>query len=151
MLPFGEYREKTEESPTLTKNDVGEHVSRMINTRIISTKSPWMSRFKVGDVYTMPVSHSYGKFYCTDSELLSYIRNGQIAAQYTDKYGNSGMDIEINPNGSIGGIEALTSPDGKILGKMAHSERMFGENLYKNMPKSENQNIFKAGIDYFKG
>ena len=151
LLPFGEYREKTEESPTLTKNDVGEHVSRMINTRIISTKSPWMSRFKVGDVYTMPVSHSYGKFYCTDSELLSYIRNGQIAAQYTDKYGNSGMDIEINPNGSIGGIEALTSPDGKILGKMAHSERMFGENLYKNMPKSENQNIFKAGIDYFKG
>ena len=151
LLPFGEYRDKTEESPTLTKNDVNEHVSRMINTRIISTKSPWMSTFKVGDVYTMPISHSFGKFYCTDSELLAYIRNGQIAAQYTDKDGNSGMDIEINPNGSIGGIETLTSPDGRILGKMGHSERMFGENLYKNIQRSENQNIFKAGIEYFKG
>ncbi|RCW50774.1 MULTISPECIES: phosphoribosylformylglycinamidine synthase [unclassified Halanaerobium] len=149
LLPYGEMRELTDSSPTLTFNTIGRHVSTMVHTRIASDKSPWFSSVEVGDIHTVPVSHGEGRF-VADLKLIEKLRaNGQIAAQYVDFEGNPSMDIEFNPNGSMAAVEAISSPDGRILGKMAHSERI-GSSVCKNIPGQKDQKIFKAGIDYFK-
>lgn len=149
LLPYGRITEPDEKAPTLTYNDIGRHQSKLINTRIASIKSPWMANCEVGDVHTLAISHGEGKFVASDDVLKELISNGQIATQYVDFKGNAAMDIAYNPNHSIMAIEGITSPDGRIFGKMAHSERA-GENIFKNVPGNKYQRIFEAGVNYFK-
>ncbi|ERI94446.1 phosphoribosylformylglycinamidine synthase [Clostridiales bacterium oral taxon 876 str. F0540] len=149
LLPYGEIRDIEENNPTLTYNEIGRHVSKVVKTKITSNLSPWFSNVKVGDIHWVPVSHGEGRFIAREEEIERLIKNGQIAAQYVDFSGNATYDINHNPNGSCYAVEAITSPDGRILGKMAHSERV-GENLLKNIPGNKNQKIFESGIDYFK-
>jgi phosphoribosylformylglycinamidine synthase len=149
LLPFGEIREPSEHMATLTYNDIGRHQSKLIRTRIASVKSPWMSLCDVDDVHTIAISHGEGKFVAPDDILEDMIKNGQVAAQYVDFEGNAAMDIDFNPNHSVMAIEAVTSPDGRIMGKMAHSER-WCENVFKNVPGNKEQKIFEAGVNYFK-
>lgn len=139
LLPYGEIREIDENSPTLTFNSIGSHVSTMAKTEIVSNLSPWFSNTKVGEVYTMPISHGEGRFVANEAELEKLIKNGQIATRYVD----------FNPNGSLLGVEAITSPDGRVLGKMGHSERI-GKNVCKNIPGEKDQRIFEAGVGYFR-
>lgn len=139
LLPYGEIREIDENSPTLTFNGIGSHVSTMAKTEIVSNLSPWFSNTKVGEVYTMPISHGEGRFVANEAELEKLIKNGQIATRYVD----------FNPNGSLLGVEAITSPDGRVLGKMGHSERI-GKNVCKNIPGEKDQRIFEAGVRYFR-
>ncbi len=149
LLPYGEIREPSEANPTLTYNDIGRHQSRLVRTRVASVRSPWMSLCDVGDVYTTAVSHGEGKFVASDEMLGQLVKNGQIASQYVDFEGNAAMDIDFNPNHSYMAIEAVTSPDGRILGKMAHTERA-GKDIYRNVPGDKFQRIFEAGVRYFK-
>ncbi|MFW6273988.1 MAG: phosphoribosylformylglycinamidine synthase, partial [Halanaerobium sp.] len=149
LVPYGEIRELTEKTPTLTYNTIGRHISCMANTKITSNKSPWFANVEVGDIYSIAFSHGEGRF-TADQELIKELQqNGQIAAQYVDFNGKPSMDIEFNPNGSIGAVEAITSPDGRVLGKMGHSERI-GKNVAKNISGKKDQKLFKAGVDYFK-
>ncbi|WP_027400468.1 phosphoribosylformylglycinamidine synthase [Anaerovorax odorimutans] len=149
LVPYGKIIETDENSPTLTYNRIGRHASCLVNTRIASVKSPWLSNVQVGDVHTIPVSHGEGRFIANDSVLNELKKNGQIATQYVDLEKEPTLDIRFNPNGSAMAIEGITSPDGRILGKMGHSERI-GENLYKNVPGNYDQKIFKSGVEYFK-
>ncbi len=149
LLPYGEIRDMDEDSPTLTYNLIGRHVSGMVRTRVASVKSPWLRGVEVGDIHTIPVSHGEGRFIATEDTLQDLINNGQVATQYVDLSDTATMKTEFNPNGSMMAIEGITSPDGRILGKMGHSERI-GNNLYKNIPGNMNQNIFKSGIEFFK-
>jgi len=135
--------------PTLTFNAIGRHQSRYIKTKISSTLSPWLSKCEVGDEHLIPVSHGEGRFVASDELVASLAANGQIAAQYVDAGGNPSMATEYNPNGSVCAIEALTSADGRILGKMGHSERR-GEFVGKNVPGEKFQPLFESGISYFK-
>ncbi len=148
LLPFGEIRPLEEHAPTLTHNKIGRHVSCMSQTQIASNLSPWLNKTKVGDVYTIPMSHGEGRFVAEDHVLQELINNGQIATQYVDQYGQATYQGRYNPNGSIYAIEGITSPDGRILGKMGHSERV-AQDIHKNIPGNKNQNIFRAGIEYF--
>ena len=149
LLPFGEIREPSEELATLTYNDIGRHQSKLIRTRVASVKSPWMSLCEVDDVHTIAISHGEGKFVAPEGMIEELAANGQIATQYVDFEGNAAMDIDFNPNHSMMAIEAITSPDGRILGKMAHSER-YCSNVFKNVPGNKEQKIFEAGVNYFK-
>ena len=149
LLPFGEIREPDEDMATLTYNDIGRHQSRLVRTRVASVKSPWMSLCDVDDVHTIAVSHGEGKFVADESIINSMIENGQIATQYVDFDNNAAMDIQFNPNHSVMAIEAVTSPEGRILGKMAHTER-WCENVFKNVPGNKEQKLFQAGVNYFK-
>ncbi|MDD2361374.1 MAG: phosphoribosylformylglycinamidine synthase [Oscillospiraceae bacterium] len=149
LVPYGRIIELSEQDPTLTFNTLGRHVSRMVYTRVTSVKSPWLSGCDTGDIHCVPVSHGEGRFYANDSILHKLAANGQIATQYVSPDGKPSDDIEWNPNGSLCAVEGITSPDGRILGKMGHSERM-GENLYKNVPGNKDQHIFESGILYFK-
>ncbi len=149
LVPYGDIRELTEDAPTLTYNTIGRHVSCMVNTRIVSNKSPWLANFSVGDIHTIPVSHGEGRFVAGKKVVQQLFENGQLATQYVDFKGNPAMDIQFNPNGSVYAIEGITSPDGRILGKMGHSERT-GANIAKNIPGSKNQSIFIAGVEYFR-
>jgi len=149
LLPYGEIMDMTADSPTLTYNKIGRHVSRLVHTKVVSNLSPWFNNAKVGDIYTVAVSHGEGRFVANRQEIELMIKNGQIATQYVDFDGNPSYDIRYNPNGSVEAIEAITSPDGRILGKMGHSERI-GSNLYLNVPGEKDQKIFEAGIDYYK-
>ncbi|MCX7779780.1 MAG: phosphoribosylformylglycinamidine synthase [Negativicutes bacterium] len=149
LLPYGEIRDLDDNSPTLTYNVIGRHVSTMVRTKIVSNLSPWLSLTQVGDVHTVPVSHGEGRFVATAAQLGQLFRNGQVAAQYVDFDGNPSYDIRFNPNGSLEAIEAITSPDGRILGKMAHSERI-GANVGINVPGEKDQRIFEAGVKYFQ-
>ncbi len=149
LVPYGEIRDTDCDSPTLTFNKIGRHVSCMVDTKIVSNKSPWLWGTETGDVYTIPVSHGEGRFFANDDVVKNLITNGQVATQYVDFNGNASYDIRFNPNGSVYAIEGITSPDGRVLGKMGHSERI-GTNLYKNIPGCKDQKIFKSGIDYFK-
>ena len=149
LVPYGEIREITEDSPTLTYNKIGRHVSRMVRTKIASNKSPWFSNVNVGDTFTVPVSHGEGRFVACEEEIKRLIANGQIATQYVDFNGNATYDIEFNPNGSYYAVEGITSPDGRVLGKMAHSERI-GENVSINVYGEMDMKIFKSGVEYFK-
>jgi len=149
LLPYGEIREINSNSPTLTFNSIGRHVSCMVRTRIASNISPWFSNVKVGDIHTIAVSHGEGRFVAPDEVIQALASNGQIATQYVDMDGNATYDIRYNPNGSMYAIEGITSPDGRILGKMGHSERK-GTNVCVNIPGNKDQMIFEAGISYFR-
>ncbi|MDP4119932.1 MAG: phosphoribosylformylglycinamidine synthase [Bacillota bacterium] len=149
LVPYGEIRELSEYDPTLTFNTLGRHISHMAYTKIVSVKSPWLSGVNAGDIHAVPVSHGEGRFVASQSTLETLISNGQIATQYVDINGCAVDDVNYNLNGSLYAIEGITSPDGRVLGKMGHSERK-GENLYKNVPFEKDQKIFESGIAYFK-
>lgn len=149
LLPFGEIRDIEENYPTLTYNKIGRHVSRVVNTKVVSNLSPWFNNVSVGDIYSIAVSHGEGRFVASSAAIEEMKNRGQIASQYVDFNGNPSYDIRFNPNGSYYAVEGITSPDGRILGKMAHSERI-GENIMKNIPGNKDQKLFDAGINYFK-
>ncbi len=148
LVPYGEIREPQAGAPTLTFNDIGRHIACYATTRVASTKSPWLSHTTLGDLHTVPFSHGEGKFYASEEEIKALAANGQIATQYTDLSGNPSMDIRYNPNGSLYAIEGITSPCGRVLGKMGHTERR-GNDVAKNIPGEKIQPLFKAGVDYF--
>ena len=149
LLPYGEFREQDLNSPTLTQNSIGRYVSCMVQTRIASAKSPWFSNVNVGDIHTIPVSHEDGRFVAPEDMIKALAANGQIATQYVDMEGKATYDIRYNPNGSMYAIEGITSPDGRILGKLGNSERK-GTYVCINVPGNKDQKIFEAGIQYFK-
>ncbi len=148
LVPEGKIVDGTEDSPTLTYNKIGRHASCLVRTGITSVKSPWLAGVDAGDVFTIPVSHGEGRFIAKPEVLERLIANGQIATQYVDFDGKPSMDIAFNPNGSMMAIEGITSPDGRVLGKMGHSERI-GKNLYKNVIGEKDQRIFESGVKYF--
>ncbi len=151
LVPYGEIQQPKQsdsDSPTLTFNDIGRHIARYATTRITSTKSPWLAHCQVGDLHNIPFSHGEGKFYASDKQINQLAKNGQIATQYTDLEGKPSMDIAWNPNGSLYGIESITSPCGRVLGKMGHTERR-GQDVAKNISGNKHQPLFKAGVDYF--
>ena len=149
LVPEGRIVDGTESSPTLTYNTIGRHASCLVRTGIASVKSPWLAGVNVGDVFTIPVSHGEGRFIASPEVLERLIANGQVATQYVDFDGNPSMDIAFNPNGSVMAIEGITSPDGRVFGKMGHSERI-GRNLYKNVIGEKDMKIFESGVNYFK-
>ena len=149
LVPEGKIVDMTENSPTLTYNKIGRHASCLVRTGITSVKSPWLAGVEAGDVFTIPVSHGEGRFIADDETLARLAANGQIATQYVDFDGNPSMDIAFNPNGSVMAIEGITSPDGRVFGKMGHSERI-GKNVYKNVTGEKDQKIFESGVKYFK-
>ncbi|HWR19695.1 MAG TPA: phosphoribosylformylglycinamidine synthase [Clostridia bacterium] len=149
LLPYGRIMPLTEAAPTLTYNQISRHQSRLVRTRIASDISPWLTYAKVGEVYTVPVSHGEGRFLCADGVLQELIANGQIATQYANENGRVSMDIFVNPNGSRAAVEGITSPDGRIFGKMGHSERI-GNGLYKNVEGVFDLRLFEAAVAYFK-
>ena len=149
LVPFGEIMDMTDVSPTLTFNTIARHQSMLVRTRIASNKSPWLYGTEVDDVHTVAISHGEGRFVAPPELLADMAKNGQIATQYVDMDGNPTMDIHFNPNTSMMAIEGITSPDGRVLGKMGHSERI-GQNLYRNVPGEKDQKIFESGVAYFK-
>ncbi|GAE03018.1 phosphoribosylformylglycinamidine synthase [Clostridium botulinum B str. Osaka05] len=149
LVPFGEIRDIDENCPTLTYNDIGRHQSKIAYTKVVSSLSPWFNNVEVGDIHGIPISHGEGKFYAKDNVMKKLIDNGQIVTQYVDVNGNVTSDIKYNPNGSVFAVEGICSPDGRILGKMAHSERI-GYGTLKNVSGNKDQKIFDAGIKYFK-
>ena len=148
LVPFGDIRPMDEECPTLTFNTIGRHQSRLVRTRVASNLSPWLSRCEVGDIHTVPVSHGEGRFVASPELAAQLAANGQIATQYVDEQGVPSMSLDVNPNGSVLAIEGITSPDGRILGKMGHSERR-GYGLYQNVPGDRYQQLFEGGVGYF--
>ena len=149
LVPYGEIREIKPSDPTLTFNTIGRHISQMAYTRVTSVKSPWLAGVNAGDVFAVPISHGEGRF-TADAETINRLaENGQIATQYVDLNGEPVSDMPFNPNGSVCAIEGITSPDGRVLGKMGHCERK-GENLYANVPFEKDMKIFESGVNYFK-
>ena len=149
LVPYGEIVDMTDESPTLTFNTIARHQSMMVNTRIASNKSPWLYGCEGGDIHTIPISHGEGRFVAPLSLIQRLANNGQIATQYVDMDGKPTMDIRYNPNTSIDAIEGITSPDGRVFGKMGHSERK-GSFICKNVQGNKDQKIFESGVAYFK-
>ena len=149
LVPYGEIRDMRPDSPTLTFNTVARHQSKMVNTRIASNKSPWLAGCEVGDIHSIAISHGEGRFVATAEEIAQLAKNGQIATQYVDFAGEPTYDIHCNPNTSVQAIEGITSPDGRVLGKMGHSERI-GTDVVKNVPGVKDQKIFESGVNYFK-
>lgn len=149
LVPYGEIVDIEEGMATLTYNEINRHMSSIIRTKITSNKSPWFSEVNIGDIHSVAISHGEGRFVAPKEILEKLSKNGQIATQYVDLNGNISMDMPYNPNGSMLAIEGITSPDGRILGKMGHSERI-GEDLYKNIPGNFDQKIFKAGVNYYR-
>lgn len=148
LLPYGEIVDMENNSPTLTFNTIGRHQSKMVHTRIACNKSPWLANVNVGDIHTIAISHGEGRFVADKKLLKSMTLNGQIATQYVDLNGDATYDIHFNPNTSIYAIEGITSPNGRIFGKMGHSERI-GTNICKNVPGYKDQKIFQSGVEYF--
>ena len=148
LVPFGEIIDTDETCPTLSYNVIGRHQSRIVRTRIASNNSPWLAKMQVGDVVNVPISHGEGRFLCFDELLAKLSANGQIATQYVDLSGNPTMDVDFNPNGSVWAIEGITSPDGRVFGKMGHAERI-GSSLYRNVPGDYDLHLFEAAKDYF--
>ena len=149
LLPYGEIREMNSNSPTLTFNTIARHQSKMVRTKVVSKMSPWFSGVELGEEFIIPISHGEGRFIVSEELEKELIENGQIATQYVDLNGNATYDIAYNPNGSIDAIEGITSPDGRILGKMGHSERCYRE-IEKNILGKKDQKIFESGINYYK-
>ena len=149
LVPYGDIRPITPYDPTLTFNTIGRHQSMLVRTRIASAGSPWLSKCEVGNEYTIAISHGEGRFVAPQEVLDTLLKNGQIATQYVDHSGAPTMDQRYNPNGSVLAIEGITSPDGRVFGKMGHSERS-GQYLYKNVTGDKYQPIFEGGVDYFK-
>ena len=149
LLPSGQIQPLTEESPTLTYNTMGRHISCMVRTKVISTSSPWLSQCRIGDIYTVPISHGEGRFVATHDQLQELLRNQQIGTHYVDPQGHPSYDLRWNPNQSMGYVESILSPDGHVLGKMAHVERI-GYGVHKNIDGHLVMPIFGSGVQYFK-
>ena len=149
LVPYGEIVDIKEDMATLTYNNINRHMSSIIRTRVTSNKSPWFSEVNAGDIHSVAISHGEGRFVAPESLIKKLIENGQVATQYVDLEGNVSLNMPYNPNGSMYGIEGITSPDGRVLGKMAHSERS-GEDIFKNIPGNYDQKIFESGVKYFK-
>ena len=148
LVPYGEIREQDPGSPTLTFNSL-RYMSRMAWTRVVSNTSPWFARLEPGDTHVVAIAHGEGRIVGAGTELRELLARGQVATQYVDETGRPTMDIEYNPNGSALAIESLTSPDGRVLGKMAHAER-YASNVWKNVPGGKDMQLFQAGVDYFR-
>jgi phosphoribosylformylglycinamidine synthase len=148
LLEHGEISDMSENSPTLTFNTIGRHVSRMIRTKVVSVHSPWFLCCQPGDIHTIPVSHGEGRFVASKEVFDRMVVGGQIATQYVDLNGEPSLHFDFNPNGSMNAVEGITSPDGRILGKMAHSERK-GYKVGINIPGNKDQKLFESGIKYF--
>jgi len=149
LLPGGRFTDITKDSPTLTLGTMGRHQSQMVSVRVAATLSPWFSRYEAGRCYTLPISNGEGRFLCSQAQYEALAQNGQIAAQYADRNGRPTMAMPHNPSGSLYAIEAITSPDGRIMGRMGHSERML-EGLYKNLPTTGEDPLFLGAIDYYR-
>ncbi|HGC7403049.1 TPA: phosphoribosylformylglycinamidine synthase [Streptococcus agalactiae] len=150
LLPYGNFEEAGETSPTLFYNDANQHVAKMVETRIANTNSPWLAGVEVGDIHVIPVSHGEGKFVVSASEFAELRDNGQIWSQYVDFDGQPSMDSKYNPNGSVNAIEGITSKNGQIIGKMGHSER-WEDGLFQNIPGNKDQKLFESAVKYFTG
>ena len=150
LVPYGKIMDSDCDMPTLTYNVIGRHQSRLVRTRIASNMSPWLRGCNVGDVYTVPISHGEGRFFASEETVRELAKNGQIATQYVDMLDQPTADVRFNPNGSIFAIEGITSPDGRVFGKMGHSERK-GFGLYKNVPGEFDMKLFESAVKYFKG
>ncbi len=149
LVPYGKIIDTDENCPTLTYNTIARHQSRIVRTRIASNKSPWLALTEVGDIYNVPISHGEGRFLASEELIRKLAENGQIATQYVDLEGNATVDVHFNPNDSMFAIEGITSPDGRVFGKMGHSERI-GDGLYKNVEGNYDIQMFKAAVKYFK-
>ena len=149
LLPTGKMVGQQEDSPTLAMNTIGRHVSKMVYTKVVSDKSPWLQKANLGGVYCIPASHGEGRFVANPEWIGKLLENGQVATQYVDDKGKPVMDGFWNPNGSYMAIEGITSPDGRILGKMAHSERR-GEAVAMNITGEQDMKIFESGVEYFQ-
>lgn len=149
LVPYGEIRKAESNSPTLTFNTIGRHMSRLAATRIASVKSPWLAGVEAGDIHQIAISHGEGRFVASPETIAEMEKNGQIATQYVDQNGEPTYDMPSNPNGSYYAIEGITSPDGRVFGKMGHSER-FAANVFKNVPGNKDQKLFESGVKYFK-
>ena len=149
LVPYGDIVDATPEAPTLTFNTIGRHQSRLVRTRVASNLSPWLAQCEQGSDYTVAISHGEGRFVASDEVLARLIANGQVATQYVDEAGVPSMDLDVNPNGSIACVEGITSPDGRVFGKMGHVERR-GEGLYANVPGNKFMPVFESGVAYFE-
>ncbi len=149
LVPYGKIIDTDENCPTLTYNTIARHQSRIVRTRVASNKSPWLALTQVGDVYNVPISHGEGRFLASEELIRKLAENGQIATQYVDLDDNATSDVHFNPNDSMFAIEGITSPDGRVFGKMGHSERI-GDGLYKNVPGNYDIRMFEAAVKYFK-
>ena len=149
LVPYGKIMDTDENCPTLTFNTIGRHQSRIVRTRVASSNSPWLANTNVGDIYNVAISHGEGRFFADEALARQLIENGQVATQYVDLSGEATADVRFNPNGSIFAIEGITSPDGRVLGKMGHSER-WQSGLYKNVPGEYDMKLFKSAVEYFK-
>ena len=148
LVPYGDIRPMDDTCPTLTFNEIGRHQSRLVRTRVASNLSPWLSRCEVGDIHTIAISHGEGRFVASPQLLDQLKASGQIATQYVNEAGVPSMDWNVNPNGSVLAIEGITSPDGRVMGKMGHSERA-GRSLYKNVAGNTFQPLIEGGVAYF--
>ena len=149
LVPYGKIIDTDDTCPTLSYNTIGRHQSMLVRTRVCSTKSPWLAGAEVGEIYTVPISHGEGRFIASEELVQQLAANGQIATQYVDLNGVPTMDTAFNPNGSICAIEGITSPDGRVFGKMGHSERIGGQ-LYRNVPGKYDMQLFRSAVKYFK-
>ena len=149
LVPFGKIIDTDASCPTLSFNTIARHQSRIVRTRIVSNKSPWLALTEPGEVYSVPISHGEGRFLASEEMLRSLAANGQIATQYVDLAGEASADVHFNPNGSLWAVEGITSPDGRVFGKMGHAERI-GSNLYKNVPGRYDLRMFEAAVRYFR-
>lgn len=150
LLPYGKIQDMDDTMPTLTFNDIARHQSKLVNTKVVSKLSPWFSKVSLGEEFIIPISHGEGKFVANEETMKELIKNGQIATQYVDLEGNASMDIAFNPNGSVYAVEGITSKDGRILGKMGHSERSYRRDILKNVPGNKDQKLFESGVEYYK-
>ena len=149
LVPYGKIVDTDENSATLTFNEIRRHQSKIVRVRVASDKSPWMKNVSTGEIYNVPISHGEGRFIAPEDLIRQLADNGQILTQYVDLDGNVTSDIQYNPNGSYYAIEGITSPDGRVVGKMGHAERI-GRNLYKNVPGSYDMKMFRSAVEYFK-
>jgi len=148
LVPYGEIIDTDETCPTLSYNVIGRHQSKIVRTRVASNKSPWLANMNVGDVVNVPISHGEGRFLCSDELIKKLAENGQVATQYVDLNGVPTMDVDFNPNGSVWAVEGITSPDGRVLGKMGHAERI-APGIYRNVPGEYELHLFKSAKEYF--
>lgn len=148
LVPYGDIVDTTAASPTLTFNTIGRHQSRIVTTSVASNLSPWLSKCAVGDLHRIAISHGEGRFVASDEVLKDLIAKGQVATQYVDDEGTPSMDLAFNPNGSLMAVEGITSPDGRVLGKMGHSERV-SKGCYQNIPGNRFQPLLEGGVAYF--
>jgi phosphoribosylformylglycinamidine synthase len=148
-VPYGKITEPDEHAPTLTFNSIGRHQSKIVATKVVSNNSPWLQGVNVGDIIRVPISHGEGRFIIENDLLTNLIENGQVATQYVDMCGNPTYDIKFNPNNSVYAIEGITSPDGRVFGKMGHSERV-NKGLYKNVDGEYDIKMFASAVKYFK-